>query len=48
VDGLPFNVLGLGGGTLGDGLFSAVAVGTIAYGLFMYANGLYFEFGDDD
>jgi hypothetical protein len=43
-----FNVLGLGGGTLGDALFSVVAVGTIAYGLFMYANGLYFEFGDDD
>jgi hypothetical protein len=42
-----FDFLGLGGGRLGDALFSVVAVGTIAYGLFMYANGVYFEFGDD-
>jgi hypothetical protein len=37
-----FNFLGLGGGALGNALFSAVAFGTIAYGLSMYVNGLCF------
>jgi hypothetical protein len=41
-----FDFLGLGGGPLGDAVFSAVAVGTIAYGLFMYVNAIYFDCGD--
>ena len=41
-----FNVLGLGGGLPGDILFSAVALGTIAYGVVMYVNAVYFDFGD--
>jgi len=41
-----FDVLGLGGGSIGDALFSAVALGTIAYGVVMYINAVYFDFGD--
>ncbi len=41
-----FNVLGLSGGTLGDLLFSAVALGTIAYGVVMYVNAVSFDFGE--
>jgi len=43
-----FDFLGLGGGAVGNALFSAVALGTITYGFFMYMNGMYFNFGDDD
>jgi hypothetical protein len=39
-----FDFLGLNGGRLGDAVFSAVAFGTIGYGLFMYVNGVYFRF----
>lgn len=42
-----FAFLGRGGGALTDVVFSAVAFGTIAYGLFMYVTGLYFDFGED-
>jgi hypothetical protein len=42
-----FNVLGLGGGIPGDILFSAVALGTIAYGVVMYINAVYFDFGKE-
>ena len=42
-----FNVLGLGGGIPGDVLFSAVALGTIAYGVVMYVNAVYFDFGKE-
>ena len=42
-----FNVLGLGGGMAGDVLFSAVALGTIAYGVVMYVNAVYFDFGEE-
>jgi len=38
-----FDFLGLGGGALGNTLFSNVALGTIAYGLFMYVNGVRFK-----
>jgi hypothetical protein len=34
----------LGGGTVGDSLFLVVALGTIAYGLFMYANATWYQF----
>jgi hypothetical protein len=40
-----FDFLGLGGGPGGDALFSAVALGTIAYGIFLYVNGVFFRFG---
>jgi hypothetical protein len=40
-----FDFLGLGGGTLGDAAFAAVALGTISYGLFMYINGVFFNAG---
>jgi hypothetical protein len=40
-----FDFLGFGGGPLGDAIFSAVALGTVGYGLFMYANAIYFRFG---
>lgn len=40
-----FNVLGLSGGPVGNALFSAVALGTIAYGVVMYINAVYFDFG---
>lgn len=40
-----FDFLGLDGGPLGDGVFSAVALGTIAYGAFLYVNGVCFRFG---
>jgi len=40
-----FDFLGLGGGRLGDAVFSAVALGTISYGIFMYVNAVYFKFG---
>ncbi len=42
-----FDVLGLGGGMAGDVLFSAVALGTVAYGVVMYINAVYFEFGEE-
>jgi len=42
-----FNVLGLGGGAAGNALFSAVALGTIAYGIVMYINAVYFDFGEE-
>jgi len=42
-----FDVLGLGGGVLGNILFSAVALGTIAYGVIMYINAVYFDFGKE-
>ncbi len=42
-----FNVLGLGGGVAGHLLFSAVALGTVAYGLVMYINAVYFDFGQE-
>ncbi|HSK10422.1 MAG TPA: DUF1206 domain-containing protein [Vicinamibacterales bacterium] len=35
----------IGGGAVGDTAFFVVAVGTIAYGLFMYANARYYHFG---
>jgi hypothetical protein len=41
-----FDFLGLGGGSVGNALFSAVALGTIAYGVVMYINAVYFNFGD--
>jgi hypothetical protein len=43
-----FDFLGLGGGPVGNALFSVVAVGTISYGLFMYANAVYFRFERKD
>lgn len=39
-----FDFLGLGGGPLGDAVFSAVSLGTIAYGIFLYVNGAFFQF----
>ena len=42
-----FDVLGLGGGSAGNMLFSAVALGTIAYGIVMYINAVYFDFGEE-
>lgn len=42
-----FDFLGLGGGPVGNVVFSVVALGTISYGLFMYANAVYFRFGKD-
>ena len=41
-----FNTLGLNGGVFGDLLFSAAALGTIAYGAIMYINAVCFDFGD--
>ncbi len=41
-----FNTLGLSGGPFGDVLFSAVALGTIAYGAVMYINAVSFDFGE--
>jgi sulfur carrier protein ThiS len=35
----------IGGGVIGDSAFFVVAVGTIAYGLFMYANAKHYRFG---
>ena len=34
----------IGGGTLGDSAFAIVAVGTIAYGIFMYMNAWHYKF----
>lgn len=34
----------IGGGTLGDVAFAVVAVGTIAYGIFMYVNAWHYKF----
>lgn len=42
-----FDFLGLGGSTLGDSLFTLVALGTIGYGIFMGINGVFFEPGDE-
>ena len=41
-----FDVLGLGGGMAGNVLFTAVALGTVAYGVVMYINAVYFDFGE--
>jgi hypothetical protein len=38
-----FDFLGLSGGAFGNGVFSAVALGTISYGIFMYINAVYFK-----
>ena len=38
-----FDFLGLSGGAIGHVLFSAVALGTICYGLFMYVNAACFR-----
>ena len=35
----------IGGGVIGDSAFFVVALGTIAYGLFMYVNAKYYRFG---
>ena len=43
-----FNTLGLNGGAFGDLLFSAAALGTIAYGAIMYIHAVCFDFGDSD
>jgi hypothetical protein len=43
-----FDFLGFGGGSVGDAIFSVVAVGTINYGIFMWLNAVYFDFGHDD
>ena len=42
-----FDFLGLGGGSFGDAVFTAVAVGTINYGIFMCINGIYFKVSHD-
>jgi hypothetical protein len=42
-----FDFLGLSGGPLGNALFAAVALGTIAYGVVMYINGVKFNFAED-
>jgi hypothetical protein len=42
-----FDFLGLDGGALGHALFSTVAAGTIAYGMFMFANGVYLDTGEE-
>jgi Domain of Unknown Function (DUF1206) len=34
----------IGGGTIGDSAFFVVALGTVAYGLFMYLNAWYYRF----
>lgn len=34
----------IGGGTVGDSAFAVVALGTIAYGIFMYVNAWYYKF----
>lgn len=34
----------IGGGVVGDSAFFVVALGTIAYGLFMLANARYYQF----
>lgn len=39
-----FDFLGLGGGSLGDALFSAVAIGTFNYGVLMVLTAMFFEF----
>jgi Domain of Unknown Function (DUF1206) len=41
-----FNTLSLSGGPFGIALFTAVALGTIAYGAVMYINAVYFDFGE--
>jgi len=41
-----FNALSLSGGPFGMALFSAVALGTIAYGAVMYINAVTFDFGE--
>ncbi len=41
-----FNTLSLSGGPFGFTLFSAVALGTVAYGAVMYINAVYFDFGE--
>jgi hypothetical protein len=38
----------IGGGVIGDSAFFVVALGTIAYGLFMYVNAKYYRFGGAD
>ncbi len=41
-----FDALSLSGGIFGHALFSAVALGTISYGVVMYINAVYFDFGE--
>jgi hypothetical protein len=36
----------IGGGPVGDTAFLLVALGTVAYGIFMYLNACYYRFGD--
>ena len=38
----------IGGGLIGDSAFFVVAVGTVAYGVFMYACALFYRFGRHD
>jgi hypothetical protein len=42
-----FDFLGLGGSTLGDSVFTLVALGTIGYGIFLYINSAYFRFREE-
>jgi uncharacterized protein DUF1206 len=42
-----FDFLGLGGGTLGDSVFTLIALGTIGYGVFLYINSVFFRFQED-
>lgn len=37
----------IGGGLIGDSAFFVVAVGTVAYGVFMYLNARYYRFGGE-
>ena len=42
-----FDFLGLGGSTLGDSVFTVIALGTIGYGIFLYINSVFFHFRED-
>lgn len=42
-----FDFLGLGGSTLGDSVFTLIALGTIGYGIFLYIHSVYFHFAKD-
>lgn len=42
-----FDFLGLGGSTLGDSVFTLIALGTIGYGIFLYINSVFFHFRED-
>lgn len=41
-----FDFLGLGGSTLGDSVFTLIALGTVGYGIFLYINSAYFDFNE--